>query len=171
MPCVSLVFPPLQVSQGVSEGPGGKTCECCFAVRCDLVFGKENALHPTSNWDLLYRQLFAFVWEFLAYTILIYEWITKWVSHILRVFWESITLDWKSHQILTSFQFETIWMRYVENHAGTDVGYFKEEFSFQGLLGLGVERWKLRRVSKTVWVDGLGSLLHVFPAAEEATTK
>ena len=62
------------------------------------------------------------------------------MSQILRVFWESITLDWKSHQILTSFQFETIWMIYVENHAGTDVGYFKEEFSFQGLLGLGVER-------------------------------
>lgn len=171
MPCVSLVFPPLQVSQGVSEGPGGKTCECCFAVRRDLVFWKENSLHLTSDWDPLYRQLFAVVWEFLAHTI-----HTR-VNHQASVITdtvcilESITLDWKSHQLLTCFQFETIWMRYIENHAGTNVGYFKEEFSFQGLLGLGVERWKSRRVSKTVWVDGPGSLLHVFPAAEEATTK
>ena len=169
-PCVSLVFPPLQVSQGVSEGPGGKTCECCFAVRRDLVFWKENSLHLTSDWDPLYRQLFAVVWEFLAHTI------PTWVNHQVSVsdaacILESITLDWKSHQLLTCFLFETIWMRYIENHAGTNVGYFKEEFSFQGLLGLGVERWKSRRVSKTVWVDGPGSLLHVFPAAEEATTK
>ena len=166
LPCVS----PFASVTGCLRGAGGKTCECCFAVRRDLVFWKENSLHLTSDWDPLYRQLFAVVWEFLAHTI------QTWVNHQVSVsdaacILESITLDWKSHQLLTCFQFETIWMRYIENHAGTNVGYFKEEFSFQGLLGLGVERWKSRRVSKTVWVDGPGSLLHVFPAAEEATTK
>ena len=167
LPCVS----PFASVTGCLRGAGGKTCECCFAVRRDLVFGKENPLHLTSDWDPLYRQLFAVVWEFLAHTI-----HTR-VNHQASVITdtvcilESIILDWKSHQLLTCFQFETIWMRYIENHAGTNVGYFKEEFSFQGLLRLGVERWKSRRVSKTVWVDGPGSLLHVFPAAEEATTK
>ena len=167
LPCVS----PFASVTGCLRGAGGKTCECCFAVRRDLVFWKENSLHLTSDWDPLYRQLFAVVWEFLAHTI------HTQVNHQASVttdtvcILESITLDWKSHQLLTCFQFETIWMRYIENHAGTNVGYFKEEFSFQGLLGLRVERWKSRRVSKTVWVDGPGSLLHVFPAAEEATTK
>ena len=166
LPCVS----PFASVTGCLRGAGGKTCECCFAVRRDLVFWKENSLHLTSDCDPMYRQLFAVVWEFLAHTI------HTWVNHEVSVsdtvcILESIILDWKSHQLLTCFQFETIWMRYIENHAGTNVGYFKEEFSFQGLLGLGVERWKSRRVSKTVWVDGPGSLLHVFPAAEEATTK
>ena len=68
-PVSPLCFPLCKCHSVSQRGRGGKHVKCCFAVRCDLVFGKENALHLTSNWDLLYRQLCAFVKEFLAYTI------------------------------------------------------------------------------------------------------